>query len=105
METYQYNFTTITKGICSAETVEKLATRECQKYLATQSNKIYSTLYIIMYNMCAADEIPTALDGLRKQFTRQQNVSRNSTDKIAPIGIVLDLDDGIVFTNLRPGKY
>ena len=65
METYQYNFTTITKGVCSPDTVTKLATRECQKYLAAEPNKIYTTLNIIMNDMCAADEIPSALDGLR----------------------------------------
>ena len=104
METYQYNFTTITKGVCSADTVTKLATRECQKYLAAEPNKIYTTLNIIMNDMCAADEIPSALEGLRLNREDFKKAHNKTSNRLTPIGLVLDLDDGLVSTDLKFGN-
>ena len=117
---YNYNYeypmmdppesnSTITTGVCSEETVAKLATRECKRELAAQPRFIYLTLRVLMYDMCRPDEIPEPLEGLRilgKQNTDKWNVSttRNSTDRVSPIGLVLELDDRTLFTNLRPGK-
>ena len=105
---YEYNVTEITTGVCSEETVAKLATRECQRELASQQNFIYSALNILMYDMCRPDELPPPIEGLRKlkkQNTDKRKVSRNSTDRIPPIGLVLeDLSDGLLFTNLKPGE-
>ena len=108
MDYLEINITEITTGVCSEDTVAKLNTRECQRELASQPNFIYTTLNTIMDEMCRPDEIPPPLEGLwklRKQFTDKQKVSRNSTDRIPPIGLVLeDLSDGLLFTNLKPGE-
>ena len=109
MDYFEYNETEITTGVCSEETVAKLNTRECQRELASQPNFIYTTLNIIMDEMCRQDEIPPPLEGLRKlrkQFTDKRKVSRNSTDRIPPIELVVDdLSDGLLFTYLKPGKF
>ena len=108
MDVFEFNTTEITTGVCSEETVAKLNTRECQRELASQPNFIYSTLNIIMYDMCRPDELPAPIEGfrkVRKQFTDKRKVSRNSTDRIPPIGLVLeDLSDGLLFIDLKPGK-
>merc|ERR1719225_2232713 len=66
MDYFPYIDTTITTGVCSSDTVTKFATRECQRELAAEPGFIYTTLNILMYDMCAPDEIPGPLDGLRK---------------------------------------
>ena len=108
MDYFPYIYSTINTGVCSPDTVTKLATRQCQRELASQPGFIYTTLNILMYDMCTFDEIPGPLDGLRKltkPFTDKRKVSRNSTDRIPPIGLVLeDLSDGLLFTNLKPGE-
>ena len=108
MYNFEYNTTEITTGVCSEETVAKLNTRECQRELASQQSFIYVTLSVLMLDMCRPDELPAPIEGLRKvrkQFTDKRKVSRNSTDRIPPIGLVLeDLSDGLLFTNLKPGE-
>ena len=99
---YEYNVTEITTGVCSADTVAKLATRECQRELASQPNFIYVTLNTMMYDMCRPDEVPGALEGLRKQ--RAERKAKNETHRLTPIGLVLaDLSDGVLSTDLKFG--
>ena len=99
---YEYNVTEITTGVCSEETAAKLATRECQRELASQPNFIYVTLNTMMYDMCRPDEVPAALNGLRKQ--RAERKANNETHRLTPIGLVLaDLPDGVLSTDLKFG--
>ena len=94
--------TEITTGVCSADTVAKLATRECQKDFLSQPNFIYDTLDTMIYDMCRPDEVPGALEGLRKQ--RPERRAKNETHRLTPIGLVLaDLSDGVLSTDLKFG--
>ena len=102
MDYFEYNVTTINTGVCSTDTVTKLATRECQRELASQPNFIYVTLNTMMYDMCRPDEVPGALEGLRKQ--RPERKAKNETHRLTPIGLVLaDLSDGVLSTDLKFG--
>ena len=102
MDYFEYNYTEITTGVCSEETVAKLATRECQRELASQPNFIYVTLYTMMNDMCRPDQVPGALEGLRKQ--RPERKAKNETHRLTPIGLVLaDLPDGVLSTDLKFG--
>merc|ERR1711884_410028 len=47
--------------------------------------------------MCRQDQYPWSR-------TDKQNMFRKSTDRIAPIGLVMELDDGTIFTNLNSGN-
>ena len=100
---YEYNVTEITTGVCSADTVAKLATRECQRELASQPNFIYSTINILLYDMCRPDELPMPIEGLRTH--REQKKTKNETNRLTPLGLVLaDLPDGVLSTELDLGK-
>ena len=102
MDYFEYNTTEITTGVCSDDTAAKLATRECKRELAAEPNFIYVTLNTIMYDMCRPDQIPEALDGLRKQ--RAEKKAKNETNRLTPIGLVLaDLQDGLLSTDLELG--
>ena len=103
MEYFPYNVTTITTGVCLPDTVTKLATRECQRELASQPNFIYSTINILLYDMCRPDELPMPIEGLRTHL--EQKTEKNETNRLTPIGLVLaDLPDGILSTDLDFGK-
>ena len=105
MDYFPYNLTTITTGVCSPDTVTKFATRECQRELAAEPGFIYTTLNILMYDMCTFDEIPGPLDGLRKHREQKQQ-AKNETNRLTPIGLVLaDLPDGTLSTDLDFGKW
>ena len=104
MDYFEYNTTEITTGVCSSDTVTKLATRQCQRELAAEPGFIYTTLNILMYDMCTFDEIPGPLDGLRKHREQKQQ-AKNETNRLTPIGLVLaDLPDGTLSTDLDFGK-
>ena len=93
------------QGKAMPDTVTKFATRECQRELAAEPGFIYTTLNILMYDMCAPDEIPGPLDGLRKHREQKQQ-AKNETNRLTPIGLVLaDLPDGTLSTDLDFGKW
>ena len=87
----------ITTGVCSDKTVEQLSTKECSRYYISQPHYIQSALSNLVWGMCRQDQYPWSR-------TDQQNMFRKSTDRIAPIGLVMELDDGTIFTNLNSGK-
>lgn len=115
---FEFNFTIIVSGVCSAETVQKLATRECQISLETQPRYIFYTINILMAGMCTPEEIPTPLylEGLGSGISRNETRSRITPinviyeflaslpdSSVAPVGSVSDSGE-TYFTDLKLGK-
>ena len=133
-DVFDFNDTIIHKGVCSQDTVEKFNTTECAKQILTQPDLISKTINNLMNDMCTEDEtfpllslvdeleypsdrIPRGLKDSKKRKIKKRkkktqksshkvnrNENRNRTNKLTPIGIVINTGDEVVSTDLTFGK-
>ena len=133
-QNFTFNETTINKGICSLNTAEKLNTTECAKQMVTQPDLILNTINNLMECMCTLEEIipleslvleleypsvriPRGLKNSKKIKIKKRkkkpqkssgkvnrNKNKNRTNKLTPIGIVINTGDEVVSTDLSFGN-